>query len=207
MSGAKWRETREALKAITPICTKHDSDGIDIHFLNTPDSPAYLNITSPDKVEQIFNTVKPGGGTPTGTRLSAILKPYLRDCERVGADRIEEIKPLNLIVLTDGEAHDDPESVILNVAKKLDKLEAPTWQLGIQFFQVGNDPEATKALNDLDDGLQDLGCERDIVDTVPWRGADSGIVGLNAEGILKVVLVSSITFIHCGMNDFCESEC
>ena len=190
MSGAKWRETRDALKAITPICTKHDSDGIDIHFLNTPDSPAYLNVASPEKVEQIFNTVKPGGGTPTGARLNAILKPYIKDCERAGADRIEEVKPLNLIVLTDGEAHDDPESVILNVAKKLDKLDAPTWQLGIQFFQVGNDPEATKALNDLDDGLQDLGCERDIVDTVPWRSADSGIVGLNAEGILKVVLVS-----------------
>lgn len=190
MSGAKWKETRDALKTITPICTEHDSDGIDIYFLNTPDSSTYLNVTSPGRVEQIFNTVRPGGGTPTGTRLNAILKPYIKECERAGPDRIEEVKPLNVIVVTDGEAHDDPESVILNAAKKLDRLEAPTWQLGIQFFQVGNDPEATKALNDLDDGLQDLGCERDIVDTVPWRGADSGIVGLNAEGILKVVLVS-----------------
>lgn len=191
MSGAKWRETADALKAITPICTKQDTDGIDIYFLNTRDSPDYQNITSARKVQQIFDSVHPGGGTPTGQRLNAILKPYLKKLEARGAGRIEgSEKPLNIIVITDGEAHDDPESVIFQAAKKLDKLDAPMWQVGIQFFQVGNDPEATKALNDLDDGLVELGCERDIVDTIPWRGADSGIVGLNAEGILKVVLVS-----------------
>lgn len=191
MSGAKWRETADALKAITPICTKQDKDGIDIYFLNTPDSPTYQYITSERKVQQIFDKVRPGGGTPTGQRLNAILKPYLRKLEARGAGRIEgSEKPLNIIVITDGEAHDDPETVIFQAAKKLDKLDAPGWQVGIQFFQVGNDPEATKALNDLDDGLVELGCERDIVDTVPWRGTDSGIVGLNAEGILKVVLVS-----------------
>ena len=192
MAGAKWRETADALKAITPICTEHDRDGVDLYFLNTPDSPTYRNVTSPEKVQQIFDKVRPGGGTPTGSKLNSILKPYLRDCELKGKNKIEDVKPLNVIVITDGEAHDDPESVILNAARKLDKLEAPMWQLGIQFFQVGSDPEATKALNDLDDGLQELGCERDMVDTVPWRGADSGIVGLNAEGILKVVLVSLI---------------
>ena len=196
MAGGKWRETADALKAITPICTKHDRDGIDIYFLNTPDSPTHKNVTSQDRVQHIFDKVRPGGGTPTGSRLNAILKPYLRECEAKGANKIDEVKPMNIIVLTDGEAHDDPESVILNAARKLDRLEAPMWQVGIQFFQVGNDPEATKALNELDDGLQDLGCERDIVDTVPWRGADSGIVGLNAEGILKVVLVSLFTTIH-----------
>lgn len=190
MSGSKWRETSAALAAITPICTKQDKDGIDIYFLNTPDSPAYLNVTDERRVASIFDKVKPGGGTPTGQRLNAILKPYLRQCERKGKANLDEVKPLNIIVITDGEAHDDPESVILSAAKKLDVLEAPSWQVGIQFFQVGSDPEATKALTDLDDGLLDLGCERDIVDTVPWRGAESGIVGLNAEGILKVVLGS-----------------
>ncbi|KAL9104944.1 MAG: hypothetical protein Q9163_000189 [Psora crenata] len=189
MSGSKWRETSAALSAITPICTSHDVDGIDIHFLNTPDSPTYLNITSAERVTAIFERVKPGGGTPTGQRLNAILKPYLARLEQKGRGKADEVKPLNIIVLTDGEAHDDPESVILSAARKLDRLDAPSWQIGIQFFQVGNDPEATRALRDLDDGLIEMGCERDIVDTVPWRG-ESGRVGLDADGILKCVLGS-----------------
>lgn len=193
MAGSKWRETAAALAAITPICTAHDRDGIDIYFLNTPDDERrFRNITSAEKVHEIFNKVRPGGGTPTGSRLNAILRPYLQKCEQKGEEKLQEenqdLKPLNLIVITDGEAHDDPESVIINAAKRLDRLQAPAWQLGIQFFQVGSDPEATRALNEMDDGLIELGCSRDIVDTVPWRGAESGVVGLNADGILKVVL-------------------
>lgn len=33
MAGRSWRETAAALSAITPICTSHDADGIDIYFL------------------------------------------------------------------------------------------------------------------------------------------------------------------------------
>ena len=185
MSGSKWREAAAALSAITPICTTHDKDGIDIHFFNHPRS--YLNITSPARVDSVFRSVLPSGGTPTGTRLYSILKPYLNELERKGKGNCDGVKPLNIIVLTDGEAHDDPQSVITNCAAKLDRLDASPWQVGIQFFQVGRDPEATRALRDLDDGLVDLGCERDIVDTVPWT-SEGGRVGLDADGILKVVL-------------------
>lgn len=79
--------------------------------------------------------------------------------------------------------------MIVSVAKKLDKLEAPPWQVGIQFFQVGEEKGAAEALEELDDGLKDAnGGIRDIVDTVPWKGAQG--TGLNADGILKVVLGS-----------------
>ncbi|KAG8528905.1 uncharacterized protein KY384_006594 [Bacidia gigantensis] len=186
MSGSKWRETSAAISAIAGVCTQHDKDGIDIHFLNTPSVPAYSNITSPERVSQIFSTVRPGGGTPTGMRLHQILKPYLALLEKKGEGKLEEVKPLNVIVVTDGEAGDDVESVIKRAATKLDKLDAPGWQIGIQFFQVGRDAEATRALQELDDGLEELGV-RDIVDTVPWIG-ESGRQGLDGNGILKVVL-------------------
>ena len=125
------------------------------------------------------------GGTPTGSRLNGILKPYLRRVEQSG---VEAVKPLNIIVITDGVPSDDVETVIINAAKKLDKWDAPGWQVGIQFFQVGNEEGAAAALKELDDDLAEIGGEevRDMVDTVPWRG-DHG-VGLNADGILKVVL-------------------
>lgn len=186
MAGRSWKETAAALKSITPICTAHDSDGIDIYFLNEPDNAGYHNVTRPDDVDRIFNSVRPRGITPTGTRLRAILKPYLADLERKCA-RKEEKKALNIIVITDGVPSDDPESVIIAAAKQLDKLEVPAWQVGIQFFQVGEEMGAAEALKELDDGLVEMGGGiRDIVDTVPWNGRSGS--GLNGVGIMKVVL-------------------
>ncbi|KAK3079607.1 hypothetical protein LTS18_004426 [Coniosporium uncinatum] len=187
MAGRLWRETAAALEAITPICTAHDADGIDINFLNhRRDFP---NVTSVAAVREIFSTVRPSGATPTGTRLHQILKPYL---QRYGAAP-DTTKPLNVIVITDGAPSDDVESPIISAAKKLDKLDAPAWQVGVQFFQVGKEPGAKAALKQLDDELAGLAGDeemRDIVDTVPFRGeADET---LNGDGILKVVLGSVV---------------
>lgn len=190
MAGRSWRETAAALRTITPVCTAHDADGIDIHFLNhAADDPVrYRNVTSTETVEHIFQTVSPRGGTPTGIRLHHILKPYL---ERYKAAP-STTKPLNIVVITDGVPSDDVESVIISAAKRLDTLEAPAWQVGIQFFQVGDEPGAAAALQELDDGLAEVaGGIRDMVDTVPWRATGHGRAsqgGLNGEEMLKVVL-------------------
>ncbi|KAL9035100.1 MAG: hypothetical protein Q9214_006744, partial [Letrouitia sp. 1 TL-2023] len=173
-----WRETALALASIAPICTTHDKDGVDIHFLNNPDRPHFQNIKSASAVQAVFDNVNPMGATPTGTRLNAIMKPYLRTCESKGP---EAVKPLNIIVITDGMPTDDPESVIIAAARKLDQLEAPAWQVGIQFFQVGNEIGAAEALKELDDGLAEMGNVRDMVDTVPFAGQ-----ALSADRILKV---------------------
>ena len=79
MAGRSWRETGKALETITPICTAHDADGIDIYFLNNPDSSYYRNVTTPAAVTEIFTSVRPMGGTPTGQRLNQILRPYLHE--------------------------------------------------------------------------------------------------------------------------------
>lgn len=90
-------------------------------------------------------------------------------------------------MITDGVPSDDPESVIIHAAKKLDALDAPPWQVGIQFFQVGQEVGAAQALQELDDALVERGGGiRDMVDTVPWSGKSGN--GLNADGILKIVL-------------------
>lgn len=185
MAGRSWRETAAALETITPICTQRDADGIDIYFLNHPDSSLYKNITTAGTVVEIFQTVRPSGATPTGQRLNKILKPYLQRYERAP----ETTKPINIIVITDGEPSDDVESPIIQAAKKLDKLDAPAWQVGIQFFQVGREPGAREHLKQLDDGLKELAGDdelRDIVDTVPFIG--EGDAQLTAAGILKCVL-------------------
>ena len=187
MAGSRWRETADALETITPICTNHDADGIDIYFLNHPDSPFHHNVTSPSVVREIFQTVRPSGGTPTGQRLNKIIKPYLRQYEA----NPDTTKPMNIICITDGEPHDDVESPLIAAAKKLDKLDAPAWQLGVQFFQVGRDEAARSHLQQLDDDLAAIAGDdelRDIVDTVPFTSAEG--THLSGNGILKCVLGS-----------------
>ena len=200
MAGRSWRETAAALTAITPICTSHDADGIDIYFLNHKNPQAkdglggYTNVTSTAQVDNIFKNVRPLGGTPTGTRLNQITKPYLRDVadamEKQAHGREATVKPMNIIVITDGVPSDDVESVIVAAAKKLDKYDAVAWQMGIQFFQVGREPEAAEDLRDLDDSLSGTHGVRDMVDTVPWTG-DEGQT-LTADGLLKVCLGSVV---------------
>lgn len=198
MAGRSWRETSAALEAITPICTEYDSDGVDIYFLNhrNPGQPdgGYTGITSPAAVREIFHNVRPWGGTPTGTRLNHILKPYLArveettKAEATNTDPNASVKPLNIIVITDGVPSDDVEAVVVSTAGKLDRYQAEPWQVGIQFFQVGNEPEAAEELRDLDDAMTERRGVRDIVDTVPWKNGNRE--GLSGTGILKVVLGS-----------------
>jgi hypothetical protein len=202
MAGRSWRETAEALSAITPICTTHDANGIDIYFLNHRNRSAtdtslggYTNITGTAAVDRIFADVRPLGGTPTGTRLNQIMKPYLKELasslekqSRGGGE--STVKPLNIIVITDGVPSDDVESVIVSAAKKLDALGAEAWQMGIQFFQVGREPDAAEELTELDDALSGNHGVRDMVDTVPWTGEEGQ--HLTADGLLKVCLGSVV---------------
>lgn len=205
MYGERWDQTRTALEAIVPICTTHDADGIDIYFLNTEDSSKFHNVTTLAAVNEIFGKVSPGGLTPTGKRLGDIIGPYLKTLEHGGGggdgrgdgggggEETEseskpkpQPKPLNIIVITDGCPSDGQilESVIVKAATKLDGLEAPAWQIGVQFFQVGGDHRAAESLMVLDDNLKDKYKIRDMVDTVPWQNAKSGFDG---AFILKVV--------------------
>jgi hypothetical protein len=61
-------------------------------------------------------------------------------------------------------------------------VQAAPWQVGIQFFQVGDDEQARQNLQKLDNELvkrRSYGGIRDIVDTVPWCG-DRGNVNTAA---------------------------
>jgi hypothetical protein len=207
MRGRRWKEAEEAIAAIAPICTQYDPDGIDIYFLNHRNRDnvrstlgAYNNITTAYEVQRIFNSVHPAGATPYGRRLHQILEPYMTRVEAMAAATDGDgnltapwmaVRPLNIIAITDGEFTDDAESIIVRTAKRLDsdRCKAVPWQVGIQFFQVGNDQAAREYLEELDDELANKVRDdnlRDIVDTVPWRQENGQ--SLNGNGILKVVL-------------------
>src|SRR5262249_37470468 len=118
MVGSNWTETCNALKALVSICVKYDSDGVDLYFLNRKNrmdsgsAKGYRNVTSAVGVMALFSDVKPDGGTPTGQRLADILRPYVEKVEEAAVSTTT-VKPLNLIVVTDGAAGDDVESVVV----------------------------------------------------------------------------------------------
>ncbi|KAL7272552.1 hypothetical protein RUND412_004632 [Rhizina undulata] len=181
MWGSNWEQTSQALSAIVPICTKYDSDGVDIYFLNN-ETP-HKKVRSAEEVFTIFKKVSPYGTTPTGGRLGEILEAYF---QLYRLDR--SAKPLNIIIITDGEPSDPKklEDNIVKYARELDSLKAKDRQVGIQFFQVGSDEGATDALEDLDNALVEEYGIRDMVDTVSWKKMEGK--GLTGEGMLKAVL-------------------
>lgn len=193
MQGKKWEETANAMKVVARHCIKYDDDGIDIYFLNHKSANrdkkrahgGYYGIRSNEDVAACFNLVKPRNGTLTGARLMYILEPYMLRLE--AAERMTEIKKLNLIVITDGEAFDEPKLIIKDTAERLDKLRAPYDQVGIQFYQIGNDKKATKQLEEMDN-MADSSNFRDMVDTEAYNPQRGNYGTIDGEQLLKVCL-------------------
>lgn len=177
-----WQEAESALSGIVEQVIKYDSDGLDVYFLNSTNS--LQGVKDSGSIRELFQYVGPvGESTPTEIRVEELLSPYIEQCERAKSTGQPMPKPLNLLVLTDGEA-DDPDTLAYTLqgfAKRLDDIRAPLTQLGIQFIQIGNDPIATEALKQLDDELQDC---RDMVDTTPYAGK------VNSDFLIKVALGS-----------------
>nr|KIR46827.1 hypothetical protein I312_03718 [Cryptococcus bacillisporus CA1280] len=203
----RWDQACQAIMEVADLASRYDDDGIDVYFLNN--KRVGKELRSSDDVEELFRGLGPRGITPTGRRLEAILRDYMSRLE-ASQHTGEEVKPMNLIVVTDGVfAHpisarlrqlavnpaltraqllalaptDDPESVIITIARRLDRGQYPLSQVGIQFLQIGNDPEAREALQELDDGLSSEHGIRDMVDTVPFNGEE-----MNAGLIIKTLL-------------------
>ncbi|KAK0730844.1 hypothetical protein B0H67DRAFT_528030 [Lasiosphaeris hirsuta] len=174
---SKWSDLIESLRYIVDIVCRYDKDGVDVHFLCS-DHMDESGITDGQEIMDLLNRVGPdevGGGTYFSQQLWGILTSYLDRFEEWKAgmkdrSRSKGPKMLNLIVVTDGAADDkeDVENVIVEAAKRLDKLGALPYQVGIQFLQIGKDEDAAQWLEELDDSLKGEHGVRDIVDTRPW---------------------------------------
>ncbi|KAF9462031.1 hypothetical protein BDZ94DRAFT_1310049 [Collybia nuda] len=183
MKGERWEEAIDALKALASKAGSYDTDGIDVHFLNS--NLTGSNMRSERDVQKLFSRVKPSGATPIGTKLEDLLLGYMSRIEKAKLSEGEaQIKPVNFIIITDGAATDDPESVIVANAKRLDKGYFPLAQVGIQFVQIGNDPQATIFLAKLDDDLSRMNDIRDIVDTTKYGDVER----VTGDALIKILL-------------------
>lgn len=112
-----WDETREALVGVVEKSVQYDDDGIDIYFFNSPVVVEHLR-TAQD-VRSLFRRVEPRRSTPTAKALKRVIDPYLAKLEQADAAKLngrhEVVKPLNIVVLTDGapDRNEEPEGVIV----------------------------------------------------------------------------------------------
>lgn len=123
------------------------------------------------------------GSTPTALVLDDVLRPYVELVEDARASpAIQRPKPMIVLVLTDGRADDTDgvKDIVVEMAQRLDEARAPPHQLGIQFLQLGNDPDVAKWFRELDDDLKAEAGVRDMVDTAPYAGALTPDFMLNA---------------------------
>ncbi|KIM57948.1 hypothetical protein SCLCIDRAFT_129376 [Scleroderma citrinum Foug A] len=190
MRGPRWEEAKRALSDLASIAAEYDWDGLDIYFLNHSKAGLGLKAKGSATVNALFDKVQPKGPTPIGDKLDVLLSNYIRRLELVqrkhdlgNTSALKQIKPVNFIVTTDGVPSDDPESVIVATARRLDLGHFPLSQIGIQFVQIGNAKEATKFLRELDDALGVKYSIRDIVDTTPYLNAK-----LTSEMLIKILI-------------------
>ncbi len=167
----RWDILTNSMQYIGNIAAEYDPDGVDINFLMSTD----LNQSNVRSGQEVLNLLarvdltKGYGGTYFSTVLAEILGPYVARYEDYfeatkRREKVDKVRPLNIIVLTDGKA-DDPKATnktIIKMGKKLDKMNAPSTQVGIQFLQVGDDEEAAQRLKSLDDDLEDNHDVRDV---------------------------------------------
>ncbi|KAJ6590655.1 hypothetical protein DFH09DRAFT_1307189 [Mycena vulgaris] len=162
MKGELWKQAGKALQDLAAVASEYNTDGLEIHFLNSP--VVAKRVKNAQEVEDVFNKVTPTNSTPIGRKLQGLLKAHLAELEIN-----PELKRINYIIITDGaptdRAETEPELVIVNAARELDSTHALLTQVGIQFVQIGSNTAATRYLESLDNNLRTKYNIRDIVDT------------------------------------------
>ncbi|KAG6861975.1 hypothetical protein C0995_009159 [Termitomyces sp. Mi166 len=177
-------QASKAFADLADVATNYDADGIDVYFIHS--NLSGKNMKSAQDIISLFDHVSPKENfTPLGTKLDELLRGYLANLEHAHSRDpvgLGGIKPVNIVVVTDGMPSDDPESIIVQAARRLDKLNVPP----DQFVQIGNSREATEFLMELDDAMSERYSNlRDIVDTTPYSLTGGN---LPPETIMKILL-------------------
>ena len=178
--GSRWDQVRDLLRDLAPIITQYDPQGIDLHFLNH--SNAQQGLQSSQDVQDIFSRVRPGGGTPLGMRINTILDAYMSSL------RYErDLKPLNLVVITDGKAGDERIlfAALEEHVSSITQRGHPPHQMGIEFLQVGDDQWATTHLWEIKERVSrhHQSFNRDVVGVTPVNRTQ----GIDAAALMSVI--------------------
>ncbi|KAI0305096.1 hypothetical protein B0F90DRAFT_1666597 [Multifurca ochricompacta] len=189
MEGKLWFEARDALAGVAELSRLKGGEGLDIYCLNSTNYRR--DVRGETEVRHFFDSIVPEGQTPIGAKLRQVLDYYVPKIEDPASNTSQSVFSSSRMVslcfeqwLTVNLA-DDPKSVIVDFARRLDARNVPLRQLGIQFVQIGDDRSAAEALRELDDELGPTHGVRDMVDTTPFSPNEPH---LRTDAIVKIVL-------------------
>jgi hypothetical protein len=176
---------------------EYNKNGVDLHFLN--ETILYTGLCSETDVKQAFAAGRKSTwhGTPTGQRVHDILDAYISTLRYY-----RHLMPLNLLVITDGEATDEDTLywAVKEHPARLIERGYPAHQLGIEFVQVGDSESATKSLVKLEEEVSrhHASFQRDIVGVTPANR----ISEMNSDLLLAI----SVSGIDARMNEIMRSR-
>ncbi|KJA24876.1 hypothetical protein HYPSUDRAFT_85703 [Hypholoma sublateritium FD-334 SS-4] len=174
---ALWDEARDALSAIAEHALEYNAHSVDMVFLNSDKYCA--SVRGKSVLMQIFDEVRPHGYTPTGEILKKHLDEQIAILNaKIGSPEYTKIRPLDIVVVTDGRPDDKPEDSIADAEQEIKAKRHHPNSIGIQFVQIGNDEQAKEALQALSYGSAKVG----MVDTVKYDGS------LSPEKLERILL-------------------
>lgn len=152
-SGSRMAEAKESATAVVNKLMEYNPEGVDFYLFNT--SFTKHRNTTPSTVAELFKKTDPYGGTD----FTPVLKDAIED------HFAQSAKPTTIVVVTDGEPSGNGRRTLAELIVGTTKRMESDGDLGITFFQIGDNKEATTFLKTLDDDLVRLGAKFDIVDT------------------------------------------
>ncbi|KAG9102940.1 hypothetical protein FRC07_010122 [Ceratobasidium sp. 392] len=147
MQNGKWEKCKELLVQLARVAMRYDSDGVEIHFLNTDSERSDDNFTSDEDVEAIFQTVSSHeGSSRLSDKFDLLVSEYRGQLKRYidsnpakpWRPRVSPKKAI-YVVLTDGNHADTKKiiDIIADMASFLKAIQAPSTQFGIEFVHIG----------------------------------------------------------------------
>ncbi len=160
-----WVAAQIKIIDLAKHCQLLDDDGITVYFASSP-FIKHAN-TEVIKLAQLFQVKNPPETMDLVSSLQDALDDYFqrRDAKQTKNGDI-------ILVLVDKISNEQEFliDVIMNATEKIDLIPGTenSYELGISFLQIGEDPATKEYLTYLDDDLVDAGAKCDIVDTKLW---------------------------------------
>ena len=156
----RWDSARKAVEKLVDAVFKYDDDGRVPLYLFDDQVEFVGECTSSSQVKGVFESYKPRGTTKLAECLDLAMKTYLPK-KRVDA---EFLPGTTFIVILDGttDSNESVKTVLNHYADPASGYIENHTQLAVSFLQIGDDPGATRFLQELDNGTPDY---PDVVDT------------------------------------------
>ena len=148
---AHENEVKCILGILAYLVKDSDPDGLELFFTC---SKKKFKEKDPAKLVTGFAANTPRGLTDIRMRLSSIIDNYIKGFDRNWLmKKVKPVRSLNIYVLTDGiwQPDTDLRPPLRRLISKLN--ENGQYVVGIQFISFGNDSDALKRLDHLDDNL------------------------------------------------------